>query len=94
VPPAAARVGLDSGQRYRCNGCGNVTRFDVEVTERARRFWHADLSGGGQVDAEERETTVHAVSCRWCGSTDIAVETSPAAGNLATAAPEEETGSQ
>ena len=72
-----ARVGLAAGQRYRCQGCGNLTRFDVRVTERARRFWHADLSGSGRIDDEERETIVESVQCRWCGSADVVAEPSP-----------------
>lgn len=73
----AARVGLAPGQRYRCDGCGNVTRFDVDVTERVRRFWHADLSGAGRWESEEVETDVRGVRCRWCGSTEVRVEPRP-----------------
>ena len=74
----AERVGLGAAERYRCAACGNVTRFDVEVTERARWYWHADLSGRGTIDGQERETTVHRVSCRWCGGEDVVVEARPA----------------
>lgn len=64
-------MGLGPGARYRCAACGNLTRFDVEVVERARRFWHADLSGRGGVDDEERlELRVESVTCRWCGSAE------------------------
>ncbi|MEX2620306.1 MAG: hypothetical protein WD250_08800 [Egibacteraceae bacterium] len=64
-------AGLAPGQRYRCGGCGNVTRFDVESVERVRRYWHADLAGVGAVEEEERiEVTPVAVTCRWCGATD------------------------
>lgn len=62
-------VGLAPGQRYRCAACGNLTRFDVETVERVRRYWHADLSGDGVVDDEQRvEVRVESVSCRWCGT--------------------------
>lgn len=62
-------AGLTPGQRYRCGACGNVTRFDVESVERVRRYWHADLSGLGTVEEEERvEVTLAGVTCRWCGS--------------------------
>jgi hypothetical protein len=72
--------GLDPGRRWRCGACGNLTRFDVESTERVRRFWHLDLSGGATVDAEERlEVTVGSVTCRWCGGAD-AIEVVPAPG--------------
>lgn len=74
---AGGRVGLFPGERYRCAGCGNLTRFDVEVTEHARRFWHAELSGNGRIEEDVRETTVHRVACRWCGSGDVVREPAP-----------------
>ena len=73
----SARVGLAPHQRYRCLGCGNVTRFDVGVTETAQLYWHADLSGRGRVDSQQRETSVHRVTCRWCGASDVAIEPRP-----------------
>ena len=64
-------VGLRPGTRYRCDGCGNLTRFDVETVERVRRFWHADLAGHGQIEEEQRASIeVVGVTCRWCGSRD------------------------
>lgn len=64
-------AGLEPGKRFRCAGCGNLTRFDVLSSERVRRFWHVDLSGEGRADEEERlEVTVESVMCRWCGSAD------------------------
>jgi hypothetical protein len=39
--------GLEPGARFRCDGCGNVTRFDVVATVRTRRFHHFDLGGEG-----------------------------------------------
>ena len=69
--PADLAAGLAPGQRYRCAGCGNLTRFDVVSTERVRRFWHVDLSGaGGAEETEALEETVESVTCRWCGSSD------------------------
>lgn len=84
-PPAAAptshpgvAVGLPPGMRFRCGGCGNLTRFDVVVAERTSRFWHVELSGEGQVEqADVLEQVVESVSCRWCGSADR-VTTEPA----------------
>lgn len=71
--------GLPEGQRWRCSACGNLTRFDVETVERVRRFWHAELSGAGRIEEEERaEVRLASVTCRWCGSG--AVETVPAPG--------------
>jgi hypothetical protein len=64
-----ARVSADAAPiRYRCAGCGNLTRFDVTVTRRERAFHHYSL--GGELEIEERETLaehVEEVSCRWCG---------------------------
>lgn len=76
-----ASVGLPAGQRFKCDGCGNLTRFDVEVTERVRRYWHVALSGDGQVEESDvREQTIESVTCRWCGATDrVVTELSPAA---------------
>jgi hypothetical protein len=59
------------GQRWRCGGCGNLTRFDVVRTRRTQDFWHADLAGGGQVEETAvLAETVEAVTCRWCGRSD------------------------
>lgn len=73
---------LAPDHRFRCDACGNVTRFDVTVTETTRRFHHFDLGGDSQVEEEEiLDRTVHAVVCRWCGRDDaIRVEPAPAAG--------------
>jgi transposase len=72
--------GLRPGARFRCDGCGNVTRFDVVATTRARRYHHYDLGGSFQVEEEEvLATAVESVTCRWCGRSDaIAVEPAPA----------------
>lgn len=81
-PSEAASVGLAAGERYRCTDCGNLTRFDVTVRERATRFWHVDLSGHGHVERTEvAERDLDAVTCHWCatGGTVI-VEPMPAHG--------------
>jgi hypothetical protein len=58
-------------QRWRCGGCGNLTRFDVTVTRRATEFWHFDLAGDHRVeDVEVQTESVESVRCRWCGRTD------------------------
>lgn len=74
-------TGLSPGHRYRCDGCGNVTRFDVVATERTRRFHHFDLGGDGIIDEEEvLGRDIESVTCRWCGRDDaILVEAAPAA---------------
>lgn len=55
--------------RYRCNACGNLTRFDVFESKRTRGFHHYSL--GGELTVEEEEVLSHdleKVVCRWCGS--------------------------
>lgn len=55
--------------RYRCNNCGNLTRFDVVQTKRTRAFHH--FSVGGELTVEDEEllaSEVESVSCRWCNS--------------------------
>jgi hypothetical protein len=77
------RRGLEPGHRFRCDACGNVTRFDVLSTARTRQYHHFDLGGAGRV--EEEETLSHhveSVTCRWCGRADaVQTEAAPAAGS-------------
>lgn len=72
-------VGLAAGTRYKCTACGNLTRFDVAITERGVRFWHAEVSGDGRVESiADHELVVESVTCRWCGSTEhITTEEAP-----------------
>ena len=54
---------------YRCDACGNLTRFDVTATRRTRSFHHYTV--GGELTVEGTEVlseVVEEVSCRWCGS--------------------------
>ncbi len=54
--------------RYRCNACGNLTRFDIVETTTIRSFHHYTV--GGELAIEEPEVlarTVDQVICRWCG---------------------------
>jgi hypothetical protein len=63
--------------RWRCTRCGNLTRFDVTRSTRAREYVHLDLAGEPSV--EEREVLaerVESVRCRWCDAVD-AVELVP-----------------
>jgi len=61
----------DEQHRWRCGGCGNLTRFDVTRTRRTTEYWHFDLAGDHQVeDSELKSETVESVTCRWCGRTD------------------------
>ena len=57
--------------RFRCAGCGNLTRFDVVESRRTRAFYHFTV--GGQLEVEEEdvlESRRESVTCRWCGSSD------------------------
>lgn len=61
---------------YRCEACGNKTRFDVYDTVQRKRFEHADL--GGEITIEDEEIvsrTLNKVVCRWCERSDTVVET-------------------
>jgi len=61
----------DANTRWRCSGCGNLTRFDVTRTTRATEYWHFDLAGDHRVDESQVEQeTVESVTCRWCGRSD------------------------
>jgi hypothetical protein len=61
----------DATHRWRCGGCGNLTRFDVTRTRRTTEFWHFDLAGDHVVEEEAvRDESVETVSCRWCGRED------------------------
>lgn len=61
----------DDGSRWRCAGCGNLTRFDVTRTLRRREYWHFDLAGVPAIDeAETLGERVETVRCRWCGRSD------------------------
>lgn len=61
----------DAAHRWRCGGCGNLTRFDVTRTRRTAEYWHFDLGGEHAIDETEVVAeTVESVSCRWCGRDD------------------------
>lgn len=63
---------------FRCNACGNKTRFDVFERKSVRTFQHFTLGGEMTVEEEEvLERVVEKVVCRWCGSGDSVV-TEPA----------------
>jgi hypothetical protein len=60
---------------YRCDGCGNVTRFDVTVTQQTKSFHHYTV--GGELEIEEEAIlfrNVDSVVCRWCGHGRSVVE--------------------
>lgn len=61
----------DATHRWRCAGCGNLTRFDVTSTRRTTEFWHVDLAGHPAVETTDvLAETVETVRCRWCGRHD------------------------
>jgi hypothetical protein len=61
--------------RYRCQACGNVTRFDVVSTRRTRAFHHFTIGGDLEIDEEEvLEEHVEQVTCRWCNASGDAIE--------------------
>lgn len=54
--------------RYRCDACGNLTRFDVTTSQTTKAFHH--YSVGGELEVEEAMVLSHHVDevvCRWCG---------------------------
>ncbi|MGQ0805311.1 MAG: hypothetical protein ACT4PI_15785 [Actinomycetota bacterium] len=62
--------------RYRCSGCGNLTRFDVVATRRTKAFHHFSVGGDLSVEDEEvLEELVEDVTCRWCGAGRDRIET-------------------
>ena len=61
----------DAATRWRCSLCGNLTRFDVTRSTRAKEYVHVDLAGEAVVEEREVLTeVVDSVVCRWCGATD------------------------
>ena len=61
----------EASTRWRCGGCGNLTRFDVARSSRTTEFWHFDLAGGHAVESTEVVAeVVEQVTCRWCGRSD------------------------
>jgi hypothetical protein len=61
--------------RYRCDGCGNLTRFDVTTSRRTKAFHHYTV--GGELHVDEETVLSHHVDevvCRWCGHGRSVVE--------------------
>ena len=54
--------------RYRCGGCGNLTRFTVIATTRTSSYHHFTLGGElGIEDVEVLAKKIDSVVCRICG---------------------------
>jgi len=69
--------GVVGEPRYRCDGCGNVTRFDVTTSQTTKAFHHYTVGGELQVeDATVLSRNVDEVVCRWCGHGRSIVELS------------------
>jgi hypothetical protein len=69
------RAVAETSPRYRCNACGNLTRFDVVATRRTRSFHHYNLGGDLEIEEEEvLDEQVERVTCRWCGASGDAIE--------------------
>ncbi len=61
--------------RYRCDTCGNLTRFTVTSTRRTTAFHHFTVGGDLTIEDEEvLAEEVESVQCRWCGSGGKVVE--------------------
>lgn len=75
-------LGLGPDHRFRCDGCGNVTRFDVVVSATSRQYHHFDLGGSRKIEQEDvLARKIDSVTCHWCGRADaISVEPAPVAG--------------
>ena len=63
---------------YRCNACGNLTRFDVTVSRRVTEFQHFSVGGELEVESTDLlEETIERVECRWCRASGDAIEAVP-----------------
>ncbi len=60
---------------YRCEACGNKTRFDVFDTVQRKRYEHAELGGAVSIEDEEIiSRRIEKVVCRWCDRSDTVRE--------------------
>jgi hypothetical protein len=68
-------VEVMAAPRYRCDGCGNLTRFDVTTSRQTKAFHHYTVGGDLQIEEEAvLSERVDDVSCRWCGHGRSVVE--------------------
>lgn len=79
VKAAVASGEMGSGgtppTRFRCEACGNLTRFDVVERRRTRAYHHFSIAGELTVEDEEvLEAERERVTCRWCGASDRIAE--------------------
>lgn len=76
--------------RYRCNGCGNLTRFDITTSQTTKAFHHYTV--GGELEVEDMTVLsrhVDEVVCRWCGHGRSVVELAEAEASAGADAGEE-----
>jgi hypothetical protein len=69
--PGRGRGTIDAvtASRYRCTACGNLTRFDVTMSQRSRAYHHYTVGGELRIeDLEMLTEVIEEVSCRWCGT--------------------------
>ena len=68
-------MGTVSDPTYRCDGCGNLTRFDVTISQKTKAFHHYSVGGDLVVEDEQvLARSVDEVVCRWCGHGRSGVE--------------------
>ena len=75
--PAGPRTTVDTvtAPRYRCDGCGNLTRFDVTISQKTKAFHHYNVGGDLVIEDEQvLARSVDEVVCRWCGHGRSVVE--------------------
>lgn len=60
---------MPAATRYRCDTCGNLTRFTVTSTRRTSAFHHFTVGGDLSIEDEDvLDEVVESVTCRWCGA--------------------------
>ena len=75
---------MPAATRYRCDTCGNLTRFTVTSTRRTSAFHHFTVGGDLTIEDEEvLDERVESVTCRWCGTGGKVVELEMSAGDVA-----------
>ncbi len=77
-------------ERFRCDACGNITRFDFEVVEHSKAFYHFGI--GGELNIEDLkiiDRKVVEITCRWCGHGKAISKFDDAAGEPDSSRPEE-----
>jgi len=74
------KVSAVESPRYRCNACGNLTRFDVVSNRRTRAFHHYSVGGELGIESEDLlSEEIEEISCHWCGNGKAVVQAQPPA---------------